>query len=505
MRVLVAASEVVGFAKTGGLADVAGSLPRALEHRGIDCRIVMPLHGVCRRTGLAKPTDKVFEVPLGNRMLPCRIWLATLPGSQVPVMMLENDDLFGRDDPEFGRSLYQFSSTDGTKRDYPDNGERFAFFCHAILLAMKTIDWWPDVLHCNDWQTGLAPVYLREIYGKHPDPAVAAAWNRIRCLFSIHNIAYQGRFASGLVETAHLDWRLYNHHQLEFHESLSFLKAGIVFADRINTVSPTYAEEIKTPWYGRGMQGLLIERSGRLCGIVNGVDYGDWDPATDHRLPARYDAMSFDAGKSICKAALREKLGLTGGDEQPVLGMVARLVEQKGFDLMNDAASGFLAQGARLAILGEGDPWIRDMLVHLSNRFPGQVGLRFGFDEDIAHLIEAGSDMYLMPSLFEPSGLNQLYSLRYGTPPVVRGTGGLADTVTDTSPETVEAGTATGFVFQPYSSEAFRDAVLRAIALWRHHPAQWRRVVKNGMLQDWSWERSAADYHRLYSAMLVAE
>ncbi|MFM7541483.1 MAG: glycogen synthase, partial [Planctomycetota bacterium] len=216
MRVLVAASEVVGFAKTGGLADVTGSLPRALARRGIDCRVILPLHGSCRRTGLPEPTPLAFDVPLGDRTVPCRIWSARLPGSDVPAYFLENDDIFGRDQPEFGRGLYQFNSTDGTKRDYPDNGERFAFFCHAVIQAIRALDWWPDVLHCNDWQTGLAPVYLREHFGRHPDPAVAARWNRIRCLYSIHNIAYQGRFAPPLMEKAHLDWRLFNHHQLEF-------------------------------------------------------------------------------------------------------------------------------------------------------------------------------------------------------------------------------------------------------------------------------------------------
>jgi starch synthase len=503
MRVLVAASEVVGFAKTGGLADVTGSLPRALARRGIDCRVILPLHGSCRRTGLPEPTPLAFDVPLGDRTVPCRIWSARLPGSDVPAYFLENDDIFGRDQPEFGRGLYQFNSTDGTKRDYPDNGERFAFFCHAVIQAIRALDWWPDVLHCNDWQTGLAPVYLREHFGRHPDPAVAARWNRIRCLYSIHNIAYQGRFAPPLMEKAHLDWRLFNHHQLEFHDSLCFLKAGIVFSDRINTVSPTYAEEIKTPWYGRGMQGVLIERSNRLCGIVNGVDYGDWDPSTDPRIPRRYGPADFEAGKAECKAALAARMGLGGWHGQPLLGMVARLVEQKGLDIMHDAAIGFLGQGARMVVLGEGDPWFRDMLSGLAQSFPGQVGLRFGFDEDTAHIIESGSDMFLMPSLFEPSGLNQLYSLRYGTPPVVRGTGGLADTVTDTNTNTLEEGTATGFVFHAYSSEAFRDAVLRAMALWRHDQAKWGRVVRSGMSQDWSWERSAGEYHRLYADMVA--
>ncbi len=497
IRVLLAASEVVGFAKTGGLADVAGALPAALARRGHTCAVILPLYRCCR-SAAPEPTDVTFSVPIAGRTVPGRLRRSTLPGGRVTVWLVEQPDYFERDDPAAGRGLYQLTLPGGARRDYPDNSERYAFFCRAVLEVLPHIGFWPDVLHANDWQTGLIPVYLREVYDRLSDPHLGPCYDRVRTLFTIHNIAYQGLFPAGDVPPLGLDWRLFNHHQLEFHGGLSFLKAGIVFADLISTVSPTYAREIQTPYYGCGLQGVLTERGDRLTGIVNGVDYAAWDPAADPYLPAHYSAGAVEPGKPQCKADLQRSQGLAVDANTPVLGIVARLVEQKGIDLLLEAAPDFLGEGGQLVVLGEGDPAYHRRLQELQGRFPGRVGLTLGFNEALAHRIEAGADLFLMPSLYEPSGLNQLYSMRYGTPPIVRATGGLADTVTDTTQQTLEAGTATGFRFQACSGAGLRDAVRRALDLYRGHPAKWRQVQVAAMRQDWSWDRSAAEYEKLY-------
>jgi starch synthase len=493
-KLLLAASEVVGFAKTGGLADVAGSLPRALARRGHECAIVLPLYH-CTRVGPIPltPTGHTFSIPVGNRSVPGALWRATLPDSDVPVFLVEQPQYFERDDPAQGRGLYQLTLPNGSKRDYPDNCERYIFFCRAVLEAVRLLDYWPTVLHANDWQTGLIPVYLREVYGKQP------GYDRIRTLFTIHNIAYQGQFWHWDMLLTGLDWKLFNPQQLEFYGQFNFLKAGIVFADLISTVSPTYAKEIQTPYYGCGLQGVLSERRNKLFGIVNGVDYHAWNPATDPYLAATYDVDTVAQRKPLCKADLQRRYTLPEQPRTPLLGMVARLVEQKGVDLVCKAAETLLQKGAQLVVLGEGDSTYHQMLLTLRGRFPDRMGVVFEFHEELAHQIEAGADIYLMPSLYEPAGLNQLYSLRYGTVPVVRATGGLADTITDCTPETLEAGKATGFTFVAYTPAALLAAVERAVGLYRGYPEKWLTLMQTGMRQDWSWDRIAADYEKLYA------
>jgi starch synthase len=503
IRILLTASEVVGFAKTGGLADVAGALPPALARRGHDVAVVMPLYR-CARSGAvaAEQTALRFRVPVGDRGYEGRIWRSHLPGSEVPVYLMEQPDFFDRDDPAFGHGLYQFAPTSGGKRDYPDNCSRFLFFCRAICEAMRLLDFWPDILHVNDWQTAFAPVFLREVYAKHPDLDIRPKYRKVRILLTLHNLAYQGSFWHWDMKLTDLDWSLFNPRQLEFYGNLNFLKAGIVYSDLLNTVSPTYAREIQTPYYGCGLQGVLYERRERLSGIVNGVDYQVWDPARDKYLAAPFSAQDPQPGKARCKEALQRQEGLEPGPEAPLLGVVARLAEQKGIDLVAGAAPALLDASARLIVLGEGEPWYQHQLEHLRGRYPRRVALAFKFDETLAHRIEAGSDLFLMPSRYEPSGLNQLYSLRYGTPPVVRATGGLADTVRDTTPETLAAGTATGFSFVAQTPEALRDTTLRAISLFRERPADWQRIMATGMRQDWSGDRSAAEYERLYERLV---
>jgi starch synthase len=501
LGILLAAPEVVGFAKTGGLADVAGALPAALARRGHACAVILPLYRSCRAAAI-ESTDLTFRIPIGTRSVPGRLWRSTLPDSAVPVWLVEQAEYFERDDPATGRSLYQFTLATGARRDYPDNFERFVFFSRAVLEALRLIDFWPDVLHANDWQTGLVPVYLREQYDRLSDSRLDLYYARIRTLYTVHNLAYQGVFWHWDFPLTGLDWRLFNPSQLEFYGHLNLLKAGIVFADLVNTVSPTYAREIQTPYYGCGLQGALAERRDRLFGIVNGVDYRAWDPATDKHLPAHYSADALEPGKPQCKAALQQQQGLPTEPKTPLLGVVARLVEQKGLDLILEAAPDFLGWGTQLVVLGEGDPAYHKALKALAARFPDRVRLNLAFNEGLAHRIEAGADVFLMPSLYEPSGLNQLYSLRYGTPPVVRATGGLSDTVTDTTPTSLADGTATGFRFAACSGLALRDTIARALDLYRHRPQDWRRVMVHGMCQDWSWDRSAAEYEKLYRKMV---
>jgi starch synthase len=499
MRLLFAAAEVLGFAKTGGLADVTGSLPPALAENGHECAVIVPLYR-CVRLGsqLIEPLKLTLEIPIGDHIVEGRLWRSTLPGTAVPVYLVEQAEYYERDNPTFKRGLYTFTASDRSVRDYPDNCERFTFFCRAVLEAVRVLDFWPDVLHAHDWQAGLVPVYLTEVYHKHPDGALRRRYLAIKTLFTIHNIAYQGAFPPEQMPLTGLDWRLFNYLQLEAYGRLNFLKAALVFSNLLNTVSPTYAREIQTPYYGCGLHNALRERSDRLFGIVNGVDYNVWKTTDNPRLPASYSADAIEPGKPQCKEALQQSSGMNVDRNAPLFGVVARLAEQKGIDLVARVARSFLQEGCQLVVLGDGDPAYKQMLYDLRARFPDSVSLTFDFDEALAHRIEAGADMFLMPSLFEPSGLNQLYSMRYGTLPVVRATGGLADTVVDTTPATLANDRAMGFSFGPVSAEAFAGAIRRALDLYRNQPGAWRKVMRNAMRADWSWQRSAAEYERLY-------
>lgn len=508
MQIVHAASEVVGFAKTGGLADVAGSLPRALARRGHRCTVLMPLYRSARLGKVpVAATEHNFKIPVGSRWITGRLWRSTLPDSDVPVYLIEQGDYFDRDDPAQGRGLYQFTLPSGQKLDYPDNLERFIFFSRAVLESLRLLNLWPDLLHLHDWQTGLVPVYLREDYRRHSSYELAERYEKIRTVFTIHNIAYQGIFRQSDMPLTGLDWRLFNYRQLEFYGQLNLLKAGIVFADRITTVSARYAEEIQTPYFGYGLQGVLSERRSQLTGIVNGVDYKAWDPAIDPLLAARYDPSTVAEGKAGCKAALQRRYGLPEEPRAPLLGMVARLVEQKGLELVGKAADAILSDpgqpSVQLIVLGEGDPGYHQMLQAIQRRFPRQVGLTLAFDEPLAHGVEGGADIFLMPSLFEPSGLNQLYSLKYGTVPVVRACGGLADTIVDCTRETLANGTANGFSFVAFTGAAFQATVQRAVQMYRSQPDAWRQLQHTGMTQDWSWNRSAAEYEKVYSGIVT--
>jgi starch synthase len=497
LQILLASSEVAGFAKTGGLADVAGTLPRALARRGHRVAVVMPYHRAVRYGKReVMPTPHVLNVPIGNRVLACRVFRATLPKSDVPIFFVDAPDYFDRDDPSTGRGLYQQTMPGGYKADYPDNAERFTFFSRAVMEIIPAIGFVPDVIHANDWQTGLIPVYVSEMLRVWPEYA------RVRSVFTIHNIAYQGMFNRGVMEITGLPGYLFNHAQLEYHGHLNYLKSGVVFADAVNTVSPTYAREIQTAEYGCGLEGLLGQNRHKLSGIVNGVDYGEWDPAGDPHIPARYDTETVFENKPLNKVELQKQYRLPVDPSKPVLGLVARLVSQKGLDLVMSAAPGFLDLGCQLVFLGDGDREYHDQLQSFHEKHPDQVGIYLGFNEQLAHLVEAGSDLFLMPSRYEPSGLNQLYSLRYGTPPVVRATGGLADTIVNANEENIRNGTGTGFSFNDYTAHALYETVKWALTLYRTRPDDFRSVVRTAMKQDWSWDRSAADYEALYRKVL---
>lgn len=477
MRVLFCASEIVPLAKTGGLADVAGALPAALARSGIDVRLAMP-----RYRGVDLPGATAvgrLSVTLGREAAEGTLLDGRLPGSGVPIWLVEQPDLFDRG------GLYGEGG-----QDYPDNLARFTFFCRAVAQWLARRGWQPDVIHCHDWQTALLPVIIRT------EGAPRAA-----SVFTIHNLAYQGLFPADQFALTGLPPSAFAMQGLEFWGQVNLLKGGLGFADVLTTVSATYAREIQTEEFGAGLEGVLRDRADDLVGILNGVDYEVWDPAVDALLPARYSADDMD-GKPICKRALQRAFGLPEDPQVPVVGMVSRLADQKGLDLVVEIMGELLDAGVQFVLLGTGDPRYHRLFEELQARRRQHVGVRLGFDNALAHLIEAGADLFLMPSRYEPSGLNQLYSLRYGTVPVVRRTGGLADSVVDATPQALAAGRANGFVFEPYEAQALLGAVRRALAAYRD-PLTWRALQQAGMRADFSWARAAGQYAALYERALA--
>ena len=484
VRVCLCASEAVPFAKTGGLADVAGALSRALAHAGCDVRLVLPAYQAVDRGRFGFRAIGDAVVPLGPEHVRVQFFETQLPGTAVPVDLIASSPHFDRP------GLYGEAG-----QDYPDNLERFTVFCRGILALLRHLGWPPQVLHCNDWQTALLPVWLKT---EPRDGTLGDSGT----LFTVHNLAYQGLFPKERLAAAGLSANLFTPRGLEFFGKINLLKGGLVFADLLSTVSEQYAREIQTEEFGCGLQGLLRERSGALVGILNGVDYSEWDPSTDRLIPATYGPGNL-AGKAVCKAELQRALGLAPEPKAPLIGMITRLADQKGLDLVSAIIETVLEMGAQFALLGTGDPAYHKRFGEIGARQRGRASVTLGFDETLAHRIEAGADIFLMPSRYEPSGLNQLYSLRYGTIPIVRRTGGLADTIVDATPEAVERGTANGFVFERYAPDALLGAVTRALTAFRN-PEGWGRLQEVGMRQDFSWGRSAdryiAAYHRIIAA-----
>jgi starch synthase len=392
------------------------------------------------------------------------------------------------DQPDFFDRPALYGDNNG---DYQDNCARFCFFSRAVMEACRTLVLRPDVIHANDWQTGLVPALLETEYRDQP------GFENTGSVFTIHNLAYQGQFWHWDYPLTGLDWKYFNSEQMEHWGGLNLLKTGISFSDVITTVSPTYAYEITTPLGGMGLDGILARRSGDLVGILNGIDTDEWNPKTDSYLPANYDANTVFEIKPHCKAALQQELNLEVRPDVPLFGMVSRMADQKGFDLIATAADEMLKLDAQFCFLGSGDPRYESLVRHLANTYHGKVAATVGFDNGLAHRIEAGSDAFLMPSRFEPCGLNQMYSLAYGTAPVVRSVGGLKDTVVDASPKNLFLGTATGFRFEDYDAAGLLWAVRRTAEMYGKKNL-WHQLVRSGMSQDFSWGKSAGRYVEVY-------
>ena len=485
LKVLFMSPEAVPFAKTGGLGDVAGSLPPALRRLGVDVRVVLPLYTMVKGSGAEmRLICEDLKVPLGDSLLTARIWEAQ-SAENTPIYLVEREDLYSRP------NLY--GTTAG---DYYDNLERFSFYSHAALLLAGEISFRPDLIHCHDWQSGLVPALVRGPYRR-------SAWvGKARTVFTIHNLGYQGIFSPEKLRLTGLSPEEYFHMEgLEYWGKISLLKAGMVYADMITTVSPTYAKEIQTGSYGLGMEGILRQRKSVLFGLLNGVDYGIWDPAHDTHLPANYSARKM-SGKGDCKEALIKEMGLDPAlVNRPLLGVISRLDAQKGIDLLVAALPDILALDAGVVILGSGEASIQEALRKAARDNPGRVGLTIGFNDPLAHRIMGGADVFLIPSRYEPCGLTQMYALRYGTVPVVRATGGLDDTIV---PFHRESGDGNGFKFSAYQPQALLSAIRDAVDLFSE-AKNWEKLQANGMKSDFSWDRSARSYLELYKSALEPE
>ena len=480
MRILLASPEVVPFAKTGGLADVAGALPKAVAKRGHDVRVVLPKHRMvdAAKHGLQQILASL-PVPVAGRTENASIWQGRI--GPVPVYFVGHDGYFDRE------ALYQ--TKDG---DYPDNAERFAFFSRAVIEMARGLDFVPDIFHCNDWQTGLIPTYLRTTLQS------AREFQACGVLFTVHNLGYQGLFGPEALAVANLGQELFNPFGIEFYGKVNFLKAGLIFSDLINTVSRKYSQEIQTEAFGHGLEGVLRARARDVHGILNGIDYDEWHPGRDPFIAAKFSQDDL-AGKSACKADLQRTFGLAERPGVPLLAVISRLAPQKGMDLVAEALGAMLALDTQFVLLGTGDAALHKAFEAAKASHRSRIGLKLGFDVALSHKIEAGTDMFLMPSRYEPCGLNQMYSLAYGTVPVVRATGGLDDTIQPFDPTT---GEGTGFKFAGETSQALLETVRAAVALYRR-PDQWRRLIQNGMACDFSWDRSAREYEALYQQIVA--
>jgi starch synthase len=482
LKILFLSPEVVPFAKTGGLGDVAGALPAALKRLGTDVRLALPLYRIVREGNFKmSPLVKDLEISLGKEKLAANV-LETKTEDGVPVYLIEREDLYDRP------NLYG-----NARGDYYDNLERFTFFSHAALRLTQNLSFRPDVIHCHDWQTGLVPALLKGPYSNTSTLAGTAS------VFTIHNIGYQGIFPEEKVLLTGLrKVDFFYPGGLEYWGGMSLLKSGIVFSEAIATVSPKYAEEIQTSEYGMGMEGILKHRRPFLHGILNGVDYRLWDPARDSHIPVKYSPKNM-AGKEQCKEALLEEMGLDSSlKNRPLLGMISRLDTQKGLELLVKILDDILTLEVGLVVLGSGDQAIQQAIHEATERHPGRIGLFIGFNEPLAHRIMAGVDIFLIPSRYEPCGLTQMYALKYGTVPVVRATGGLDDTIGQYNPKT---GDGNGFKFGPYKPAAFIEAIQNAVDLFQDGKA-WKKLVANGMRADFSWDRSAKSYLALYRSVI---
>lgn len=471
LKVILASSEVAPFAKTGGLADVAGSLPNALKKLDIDIRVVMPRYKMIRR----EFTDKMelvaeFYVNITWRRQYCGVYRLETDG--ITYYFIDNEYYFGRD------GLY----------GYYDEAERFAFFSRALIEMLPLIDFKPDLIHCNDWQTGVVGILLDSDYKDRE------FYKDIKTLFTIHNIKYQGVFPKEVMdEVLGLSWEYFHYNSIEYNDQVNYMKAGIAYADIINTVSPTYADEIKYDFFGEGLSGVIGSRSNDVYGIINGIDYNKFNPEKDKRIFAKYSSKDL-SGKKINKRMLQEHLGLPVRDDVPVIAMISRLVDQKGFDLIDCVLLDLLNEDVQIVALGTGEYRYENMFKWAAEVYPDKVSANIRFDEVLSQRVYAGSDIFLMPSLSEPCGLSQMFSMRYGTIPVVRETGGLNDTV---KPYDELTGSGNGFTFKNYNAHDMLYTIRRAISFYYDKPI-WEMLVVRAMMQDFRWDEPAREYLDLY-------
>ncbi|HEY4842386.1 MAG TPA: glycogen synthase GlgA [Terriglobales bacterium] len=474
MHIAFAASECVPFSKTGGLADVVGALPRALAALGHQVSVYIPRY---RQTKLTDPQTVVrsITVPFDDKYRFCSIVTAG-PSTGVKFYFVDYPPYFDRD------ALY--GSPAG---DYPDNAERFALFSRAVLEASKVLGV-PHVFHCHDWQSALVPVMLRTLYAEDP------AFRDVATVFTIHNMGYQGLFPPDTLPLLMLPWDLLTMSKMEFFGQVNFLKGALVYSDYVTTVSKKYSQEIQTTEYGFGLEGVLRDRAATVTGILNGIDYDEWNPQTDQFIAAKYSPQDL-SGKLKCKQDLLQAFGIPNVDAKvPVIGIVSRFAAQKGFDLIAQIMDRLAREEMIMVVLGSGDKLYEEMFQRLNKQFPNKIAAKVAFDNAIAHKIEAGADMFLMPSRYEPCGLNQMYSLKYGTVPIVRATGGLDDTI---EPWDARTGRGTGFKFSEYNGEALLLTIKHALLAYQD-PSSWQTLMRNGMTRDFSWGASAREYGKIY-------
>jgi starch synthase len=491
--VLFLSTEVFPYAKTGGLADVSSALPQALRELGHDVRVMMPKYGF-----IGEKKQKIhlinrlqgIEFKIGDKYLVTNLKSSAIltQKTRIQIYLLESEEYFQR------MGIYVDPVTG---KDYPDNDERFLVYALNAFELCKRLIWKPDIIHCNDWQSGLVPALLKTVLKDDP------FFKDTKVVYTIHNLAYQGNFPASTFPKLGLPPEAFTPSGLEFYGKVSYMKAGIAYADAITTVSETYADEIKTPEFGNGMEGLLSKRKKDLYGITNGIDLVVWNPAKDVNTVRPFSAEDL-SGKEACKRDLCFAMGIPYSEGRPVLGMIARLSDQKGFDLVAANIENIIKCNAQLVLLGEGDKKYMELFTKLQKKHPDQIGIHFGFHDNFAHKIEAGCDIFLMPSAYEPCGLNQQYSMHYGTIPVVRKTGGLADTVVDLD-EGTKKNPATGFVFEKYEAKAFWKALSRALETYSKKKDVWHELQMNGMKKDFSWDRSALKYAELYEKILAAD
>jgi len=479
LNILISASEVVPFAKSGGLADVVGALPKALKALGHSVIVVMPRYYIVDKERYSLSSlDGALGVPMGVIGEEwAEVYEGVLPNSDVPIYFIENDHYFGR------KNLY-----DENGIGFSDNDNRFIFLSRASMQLAKKLNFKPDIIHANDWHTASMPIMLNTIYKNDPH------FENTASVLSIHNLQHQGKFYKGAMDILDVGWEHFNHHELEEHDGINLLKGGISHSDAINAVSKKYADEIKTAEFGWGLEDVIVTHQDKLFGILNGVDYDEWSPSVDEMIPAKYDIDNLD-GKKICKEELQKRFNLPQKGDIPLIGLVGRLADQKGITLLAEAIWEILELDVQIVLLGTGEVWAEEFFIDIADKYPNKFASFIGYKNDLAHQIEAGSDFFLMPSLFEPCGLNQIYSLRYGTLPIVRATGGLDDTIENYQPY---QGIGDGFKFNAPTSTALYNTVKWAVDTYYNDKDGIENLIKNGMKKRFSWEVAGESYIEMY-------